>query len=121
MTITKTLLRSYWFFLANAGYVVGHHAECALSLARAEQHASENDWAAEWVADDCPDLSWMSDEERHREHHVLGCVLKDTDGNVLASLWGITDPDNNYQRVVEAELAAEAIYNERQISRFFAD
>ena len=118
---TPSLLRAYRFFVANAGYVVGHCAECALNLARAEQHARENDWCAAWVDDDCPDLSWMSDEERQKPHDVLGCVLKDSTGNVLASLWGITDPDNNYMRVVAAELSSETLYSEQQIARVWAD
>ncbi len=119
--MTTSLLRAYRFFFEHAGYIVGQRAQCALSLARAEQHARDNDWEAEWVADDCPDLSWMSDEERSREHEVLGCVLRDLNGNVLGSLWGITDPDNAYMRVVSAELASEALYNERQLNRVCAE
>jgi len=117
---TPSLLRAYRFFVANAGYVVGHRAECALNLARAEQYARENDWQAEWVWDDDADLSWMSDAEREKPHEVYGCVLKDANGNVLASLWGITDPDREYMRVVEAELAAESMHNEQQINSVYA-
>lgn len=69
--------------------------------------------------DDCPDLSWMSEDERRQEHEVLGCILQDRCGNVLGSLWGITDPDNDYMRVVVAELAAEAMHNEQQINRVY--
>ena len=53
----------------------------------------------------------MSDEEREQAHEVLCCRIIDP-GNPrrsLASLCGITDPDRNYGRVIEAELAAEAI------------
>jgi hypothetical protein len=120
MTITN-LRRGYRFFFENAGYIVGHRAECALALARAERRARDNNWAAEWVADDDADLSWMTEDERQQPHEVLGCVLRDADGNVLASLWGITDPDSSYQRVVEAELAAEALYNEHQLNRVCAE
>lgn len=119
--ITPQLRRAYRFFFANAGYIVGKRAECALSLARAEQHANGKDWDAEWVADEFADLSWMSEEERAQEHEVLGCVLKDADGNVLASLWGIADPTVGYMRVVKAELAAEALHNEQQLNRICAD
>lgn len=115
--MTTSMLRAYRLFFDHAGYIAGHRAECALSLARAEQHARDNDWQAEWVGDEFADLSWMSDEERQREHEVLGCVLKDSTGNVLASLWGITDPDRQYMRVVEAELASESLHNEQQINR----
>ena len=119
--MTTSMLRAYRFFFDHAGYIVGHRAECALSLARAEQHARDNDWQADWVADEFPDLSWMTDEEQQQEHEVLGCVLKDSTGSVLASLWGVTDPDRAYMRVVEAELASESLHNEQQISRVWAD
>jgi hypothetical protein len=119
--MTNSMLRAYRFFFANAGYIVGQRAVCALQLARAEQYADDNDWQTEWVDDDCPDLSWMSEQEQAQPHEVLGCVLKDADGNVLASLWGITDPDAGYIRVVKAELASEAVYNEQQLARVCAD
>lgn len=118
---SPSLLRAYRFFVENAGYIVGQRALCALQLARAEHHANECDWQAEWVGDDCPDLSWMTDAERAQEHEVLGCILRDADGNVLASLWGITDPDSSYMRVVEAELALEAMHNDHELARVCAD
>lgn len=118
--MTTALIRAYRFFFEHAGYIVGQRAQCALNLARAEQCARENDWDAEWVADEDADLSWMSDEERSREHEVWGCILRDAAGNVLGSLWGITDPDNAYMRVVAAELASEAVYSERQIDSVYA-
>jgi hypothetical protein len=118
--MTKTLVRAYRFFFANAGYVVGQRAVCALDLARAEQYSRDNDWSTEWVNDDFPDLSWMSEEEQRQPHEVLGCVLKDAEGNVLSSLWGITDPDSSYARVVEAELAAESMHNEQQLNKVCA-
>ena len=65
----------------------------------------------EWEFDECPDLSWMSDDERQQGHEVLCCRVVDP-GNPrysVASLCGITDPDRNYRRVIEAELAVEAI------------
>src|ERR1039457_1390533 len=107
---------AFHFFFENAGYIVGQRAACALSLARAEQYAEDNAWRAEWVNDDCPDLSRMSDDEQQQPHEVLGCVLKDPAGNVLGSLWGIVDVDHNYGRVIEAELAAEAKHNEQQLN-----
>jgi hypothetical protein len=118
--MTTAMLRAYRFFFANAGYIVGHRAECALNLARAQQHARENDWSADWVEDDCADLSWMSAEEQRQPHEVLGCILRDPAGHVLGSLWGITDPDRSYMRVVEAELASEALHEERRITSVYA-
>lgn len=43
------------------------------------------------------------------EHSVEGCVVKDEEGNVLASLWGIVDASDDYRHFVEAELASEAL------------
>ena len=53
----------------------------------------------------------MSDEERQQDHEVLCCRIPDPDTPrySLASLSGITDPDRSYRRVIEAELASEAI------------
>jgi hypothetical protein len=119
--MSSSLIRAYRFFFTNAGYIVGQRAQGALSLARAEQYANENDWEAEWEWDECPDLSWMSERELEQEHEVLCCVLKDGDGNVLASLCGITDPDSSYRRVIAAELAAEALHSQRELNRICAD
>jgi len=119
--MTSSMIRAYRFFFEHAGYVVGQRAQCALSLARAERYARDNEWNADWVADDCPDLSWMSEDEQRQPHEVLGCILRDANGNSLGSLWGITDPDNAYMRVVAAELADEAMQNERVLARICAD
>lgn len=119
--MTPATIRAYRFFFANAGYIVGERARCALTLARAEQYAHHNDWNTEWEWDEFPDLSWMSEREQKEDHEVLVCVLKDADGNVLASLCGIVDADNAYRRVIEAELAAEALHNARELSRVCAD
>lgn len=119
--MTTSMLRAYRFFFEHAGYVVGQRAQCALALARAEQHARDNDWTGDWVDDDCADLSWMSDEDQRQPHEVLGCILRDPSGHVLGSLWGITDPDRAYMRVIEAELASEAVENERLLTRVCAD
>lgn len=42
-------------------------------------------------------------------HETLGCVARASDGEALASLWGICEPTREYKRVVEAELALEAL------------
>lgn len=62
----------------------------------------------EWEFDECPDLSWMSDEEREQDHEVLCSRIPDPQNRrfSLASLCGITDADSKYRRVIEAELAA---------------
>lgn len=98
---------AYDFFRENAGGIVGHNAECAIALARAEAYARAHDWTYEWEYDDTP---WECDcgERDCQPNEVLGCILQDEHGNPLGSLWGIGDPDRHYRRVVEAELALEA-------------
>jgi hypothetical protein len=60
-------------------------------------------------------VDWEGDPEgydsddSYEPKEVLGAVLRDEHGHVLASLWGIADPDRNYKRVVEAELTLEAL------------
>jgi hypothetical protein len=119
--LPSSLVRSYRFFFEFAGCCVGFRAQGALALAKAERYSTDHEWVAFWEWDEDADLSWMSEEERNREHEVLCCLLKDADGNVLASLGGITDPDRNYQRVIVAELALEAVVNSQQLNRICAD
>jgi hypothetical protein len=115
----KQLTTDQFFFYQNAGYSYDPKTEtaeqgrlrCAVELAEAEAIGQRLGYVFEWDRDECPDLSWMSDEEREQENEVLCCRISDPDNTrySLASLCGITDPDRNYRRVVEAELASEAI------------
>lgn len=107
-TINPNLRRAFKFFHANAGYIVGERAKGAISLARAEQEASSRGWNYEWKPDEIGAQEWYCQCGCVPEE-VLGCILRDEEGNILASLWGIGDPDRNYRRVVEAELASEAL------------
>lgn len=102
--------REYRFFREHAGYVVGQQALGAWELAKAEQTAIEREWSFFWTPDDDADWSFINDDEYHE---VYGCILRDAEGNTLASLWGILDPDRNYERVVQAELALEALQPDR--------
>lgn len=107
------LIKDMRFFREHGGGVVGEGSRGGLDLARAEREAERRGWHVEWVPDDDADWSWLDqpgfEKEKARDHEVYGAVLKDRHGNVLASLWGIFDPDSKYQRVVEAELASEAL------------
>jgi hypothetical protein len=117
----KQLTTDQFFFYQNAGYSYDSKTEtpeqgrlrCARELAEAEAIAQRLEYVYEWEFDECPDLSWMSDEEREQEREVLCCRIVDPENTrySLASLCGITDADRNYGRVIEAELAAEAIAN----------
>lgn len=90
----------------------GDSASSAFALARAEMWAGRNGrLVPEWHPDDSPDLSWCDDCNAHKvghSHKVYGCVVK-FEGEQVASLWGIVDPDNAYMRRIEAELALEVM------------
>ncbi len=115
----KILTPDQLFFYLNAGYSHDPKTEtaeqgrirCARQLAEAEEISERMDWEFDWAWDECPDLSWMSDEDREQEHEVLCCRIPDPKNPrySLATLCGITDPDSKYRRVIEAELASEAI------------
>jgi hypothetical protein len=59
----------------------------------------------------------MDAREKERPHEVFACVLRDADGATLESLWSIFDPDDDYMRVVQAELACEAMFRDRELTR----
>lgn len=117
----KQLTTNEYFFYENAGYSYDPKTEsdeagrlrCAKEMAADEAKVAQLidglGWHYEWDWDECPDLSWMSEEEQSEPHEVLCCRLADADDNTLASCCGITDPDSNYRRVMEAELAGEAL------------
>jgi len=121
---TKQILPAFRFFFEHSGYIVGRKAECALSLAKAEEWASkkgiefvtEPDFDADWSFVD----TWSEREQKEfhaKDHEVISvlavkpCEDHGTDckhANILASLSGIFDADKNYLRVIRAELASEA-------------
>lgn len=131
MTQHSTLYKRYRFFKQYAGWRVGHSTEEALALARAEQWAEDHDLEYEWNWDDEGDLGdhayWCKEARRFEArrntagdymyyardecpctHDVEYCVATYHD-EVKASLSGIIDADRIYRRVVEAELALEAM------------
>ena len=123
--MTQATRQSFRFFFEHAGYVVGERAIGALALARAEAKAKQDGVHFDWQEDCDVDLGdhevWCSDERANRQHdhEVLYCVAyKDCycknaahkpHRDIVASLSGIIDPDRNYRRIVEAELALEAL------------
>lgn len=103
----KPHARAFRFFHEWAGYVVGWRAVGALQLAKAEAESSERGWSCEWMGDDeCP---------REQGYPQWLCRLLDERGKLLESLGGIDfGPDGEpwgdpYRRVVEAELALQAL------------
>lgn len=115
-----TLTTAQRFFFDHAGYSFHPNKEtalegklrCAVEMAKAEQCAINQGWTAEW-SDDWDIGSHIEEFDCYTEEPTTceSCVLKDADGNVLASLGCIDDADNNYRRVIEAELAEEAEHN----------
>jgi hypothetical protein len=116
--VDPKLRKAYDFFKEHAGGVVGEAGVGALNLARAEAYAKEHDWVFEW--EDDPEEYQLGDAEDEVPPEVLNCMLRDEDGNVLASLGGIgmsgnTREDKDYGRVIEAELALEAMPEDKLV------
>jgi len=113
-------LREAWrFFHDAAGGIVGERAVTAMSLARAEARAAELGISFYWFNDPEPDVSWMDadqlaewragDVRMEAARAVLDTDDADDYGSTLASLYGIHGADDEYRRVVNAELALEAL------------
>jgi hypothetical protein len=111
---------SYFMKHAGSSYMPGKETRAqgkrrgAIKLAKAEKEAAARGWTVEWEHDPHADLSWADEQAREDIDEVLSAVLRSDDNEVLASLSGITfGRDNmanrNYRRVVEAELADEAL------------
>jgi hypothetical protein len=112
------------FFWLNAGFCYDPktqtkaqgHRECAEKLAEAESLARRMNWMYEWNDDWTvnshqkyygTDSAYKDGEPDTCEY----CVLYDEHREHLASLGCIDDADANYRRVIEAELALEAMGN----------
>lgn len=138
MKTPQGLTAAQTFFFEHAGYSYPTGAtaakrkaarvENAKALAAAEPAANSRGWTFEWEYDDDPDTSWMSDEDLADLHsgrtELLSVLLKDEQGNVLDSLGGVhvKAPARNdpYVRVVEAEMAAQALRAEESAGRAMA-
>jgi hypothetical protein len=109
------------FFYEHAGYSVAQgeteaqgRERGARALAEAEAYAQEHDWQYAWEhdIDGCIGCECDSPEcacSTGTPHETLVCILRDADGKMLESLGSICDPSREYGRVVEAELALEAM------------
>jgi hypothetical protein len=100
----KSTMRAYRFFHENAVGIVGERAIGAMLQVRAEREAAERDWCFCWE----PDYDDSADGNTTPRER-FSCLLRDFEGNVLARLGSIGDPSPDYCRVIEAELAAEAL------------
>lgn len=95
------------FFRRHASYerrlgetVTAAKKRVAMGLARAEAEAAARGWRCEWEGDPDGDA-------------LYGAVMRDMDGHVIASVWEIDRPSREDRRVVEAELALEALGEKR--------
>lgn len=114
------------FFYDNTGYSYSPETETpeegrkrnASLMASAEQWARELGYSFEWMIDpNSSSADWIEDREDGGKYchpwQVWGCVMRDTCGKAVQSLWSIDfgrdgKPwSNPYRRVVEAELALE--------------
>lgn len=103
------------FFYEHGGYAVAPteteqqaRERCARELAAAEAYARERNWVYEWEPDGMP-----CDHSPECEETPECCLLwNEARTDLLASLCGICGATDNYRRVVEAELAQEAMGQE---------
>ncbi len=95
--------------------------ECARASALAEEKARERvatgDWRYVWKDDPYADDSWMGEEEKREEHTAEVCLLQSRcpccgTWVTIASCGGIFDADSDYRRVMESDLALEALARE---------
>jgi hypothetical protein len=123
----RSLTPAEKFFYDHAGFSYPSGADAAgrerakidqaKALARAEAEAEERGWTVEWSHSENPDTSWMNDEQledyESGRTEILDAVLFDEEGNVIGSLGEVglsaRGPRDPYGRVVEAELALEAL------------
>lgn len=131
-TLPRRIVRAYRFFREHAGYTVGHAAENALALARAEEEADARGWQVTWEQDaQCfcheDDVTCICEREDRCECEVAllwadpplpenGIRYDRPDGLPLRPaqvLCGICYPSPEYRRVIAAELAAEQLAHEQ--------
>ncbi len=111
---------------ANAKQQEAAHVQLAKSLARAEAEAEKRGWTVEWEHDQDADTSWMDPEQiddyESGRTEILSAILRDENGEVLGSLGGVAltvrrSQRDSYGRVVEAELAQEALASTPRASK----
>ena len=104
------------FFFEHAGYsypvcsdermILRERQNGAARLEAAEWEARDQGFTFEWEHDGMTNREWTDEGE---EIPTFACICRNAEGKIVASLCGIDDSTNPYRRVVEAELALEAL------------
>jgi len=115
-------LAAFYFFYKHAGFSYDPKIEtpkqgkanCARALAKAERDARALGYTFEWLYDEdgCSGCSCDSPEckcSSGESHECFWCACYDYEGTIRSSLSGICEPSREYRRVIEAELASEAL------------
>ncbi len=109
------------FFYEHGGYSYGQggtkeqgRLRCARALAEAEAYASAHGWRVCWsddwsIGDHAKEYDCYEDGGPETCEHA---ALYTADGTLIGSLSCIDDASTNYRRVVEAELASEAMHSD---------
>jgi hypothetical protein len=119
----KALTQDQLFFYEHAGYSYDPKTEtaeqgrirCAMELARAEAYGRtlgySFEWRDDWEIGSHKDYFGDDSAYAKREPDTCEqCTMLDTDGKRMPFALGcIDDADANYRRVIEAELAEDAI------------
>lgn len=119
---TETLNKQEQFFYDNGSYSYSGtqtpeqgHIESAKALANAESLAAERGLIFEWMQDDEPCIGCECGSDdcpcfTGEPHMVEVCELwNENHDDCIASLCGICEATSEYRRVIEAELALEAL------------
>lgn len=116
----KSLTPNQLFFFEHGGYSYDVKTEtaeqgrrrCAIAMADAEEKAKNLGWHVGWSDDwTCGSHVKEFGEDAYSEEPATceAAILVDADGKVLASLGCIDDASPEYRRVIEAELASDAL------------
>lgn len=112
---------AFYFFFKHAGFSYDPktetpkqgRAKCARALAKAERDAAALgytfEWSDDWTVRDHAKEYSSEAYPNGNPDTCESCICRDADGTAVASLGCIDDATREYRRVIEAELAQEAL------------